>query len=317
MRRIGLIGCGVVGERLGARILRAGYELRIHDRHQEKCRGLLAQGAVWAGGPAELGLSCEAVVSALPRAEDVLDALLSGDGAWSTMRPATLHVDTSTIGVACARALHGEAAKRRIRYLDAPLSAAEATESGPGLTLFASGNADHYDLARPLLQAMAEHVHFVGGPPGKGQVVKIVNNLASHAMTVVLADALAMGLKAGVSIELLRAALHDGTAQCRLLDEMLPASSFRGDWRPGLRLDLAIKDLALAEELASETSVDQHALAKVRAIYEDAVRRGWGSLSSHAVLRLQEEAAGVSFRSAIFERIPSSGGPRSDREPPA
>jgi 3-hydroxyisobutyrate dehydrogenase len=318
MKRIGLLGCGVVGQHLGVRILHAGFELRVHDRHREKADKLLARGATWTTSPAALGSDCDVVVSALPGAEDVLSALLSPDGVWSSAPPGTLHVDTSTIGVACARTLAAEATKLRIRYLDAPLSAAAAIDSGPSLTLFVAGNADHYDLAKSLLQAMAENVHFFGGPPGNGQVVKLVNNLASHCMTIVLADALAMGLKAGLSIDLLRAALHDGIAQCRLLDELLPATAFRGDWRPGLRLDLAIKDLALAQELASAMAVELHLVPEVRSIYEEAQRKGWGDLSSHAVLRLQEEAAAVSFRSSIFERLrpPDDVARDGDDQPP-
>ena len=311
-KRVGLIGCGVVGRHLGARLLQAGFEVRVHDRHREKTDALTARGAVWSPSPSSLGSECGTVVSALPRADDVVDALISPDGAWTSMAKGSLHVDTSTIGVACARALAAEAKRRKIRYLDAPLSAAHVADTGPTLALFVAGNADHYDLARPLLSAMAEHIHFLGGPPGLGQVAKLVNNLTSHCMTIVLADALAMGMKAGLSIELLRSAIHDGTAQCRLLDELLPAGAFAGDWRPGLRLDLAVKDLALAEELSRETAVEQNFLRATRALYEEAADRGWGELSSHAVLRLQEERASVSFRSSIFERLSGT----NDAEPP-
>ena len=302
LKHIGLIGCGVVGVRLGSRLLRAGFQLAIHDRHRERGEPLLAKGAAWVDRPAELAQGCHALLSALPQADDLRDALLGEHGAWSAAAPGTIHVDTSTIGVAAARTLAEEARRRRLRYLDAPLSAAEASLEGPRLSLFVAGNADHFDLAGPLLRALADHVHYTGGPPGSGQAVKLVNNLVSHGLTVILGDALALGLKSGVPIELLRSALHDGTAQCRILDELLPASVFRGDWRPGLRLDLALKDLALAEALAEETGVAQPLLGLVRARFEEARARGWGAQSSHAILRLVEESAGVSYVSPIFQR---------------
>jgi 3-hydroxyisobutyrate dehydrogenase-like beta-hydroxyacid dehydrogenase len=303
MRRVGLIGCGIVGGELGMRLLRSGFEVHVHDKHRDKADALLAAGAVWMDRLADLGRHSDVLVSSLPRPEDVQEALLGPDGAWAAAPPKTLHVDTSTIGVACARTLAAEAARRRIRYLDAPLSAAEARDEGPALTLFVGGHADYFDLARPLLHTLAEHVHFVGGSPGYGQVVKLVNNLASQAMTVALADALAIGVKAGVPIELLRAALHDGTAQCRLLDELLTVSILRRDWRPGLRLDLALKDLALAQELSRQTGAEAWLLDEVRAVHERALERGWGEASEHVVFRLKEEAAGVSFRSPIFEQV--------------
>lgn len=306
MKRIGLIGCGVVGQTLGARLLHASFELSVYDRHPERVAPLIERGAVAAESLLALAAGRDALVTALPRAEDVREALLAPGGAWTAAESGLLHVDTSTIGVACARVLAAEAGKRRIRYLDAPLSAAGTEDSQPRLALFVGGNADHYALALPLLRSLADRIHFFGGPPGKGQVAKLVNNLTSHGLTVLLGEALAMGLKAGLPIELLRASLHDGTAQCRVLDELLPASAFGGDWRPGLRLDLALKDLSLAQELSEETGVEQHLIAQLRSIYERARERGFGQLSSHAVLRLVEEAANVSFRSSIFERLPAT-----------
>jgi 3-hydroxyisobutyrate dehydrogenase-like beta-hydroxyacid dehydrogenase len=89
-----------------------------------------------------------------------------------------------------------------------------------------------------------------------------------------------------------------------LLDELLPPSAFRGDWRPGLRLELALKDLDLAEDLSRETEVEQHLLPTVRSLFEEARRHGWADLSAHAVLRLFEQSARVSYRSAVFEHPP-------------
>lgn len=300
--RVGLLGCGIVGQALGSRLLAAGCALHVHDRHRAKAEALVQRGAVWCAAPDTLAEGCEAIVSSLPRPEDVLKALLGNGGAWSSAPPRTVHVDTSTIGMEAARALAAEARVRRLLYVDAPLSAAEPHPSGQRLTLFASGNADHFDAARPLLQVIADHVHYLGGPAGKGQAVKLVNNLVAGGLTVLLGDALALGLKCGVPIELLHAALHDGTAQSRVLDDLLPVSAFRGDWRPGLRLDLALKDLALAAGLAQEVGVEQGLLQGIRSRFEQAQARGWGALSHDVVLRLVEESSGVSYASPIFRR---------------
>jgi 3-hydroxyisobutyrate dehydrogenase-like beta-hydroxyacid dehydrogenase len=302
LKRIGLIGCGIVGHALGTRLLSAGWELQVHDRHRAKADSLVLEGATWCASPRELAEGCDTLLSALPHPEDVLQALLGEEGAWPAAPARTVHVDTSTVGLECARTLAGEARARGLRYLDAPLSAAEPHPSGQRLTLFASGNADHFAAAGPLLRVLADHVHYVGGPPGKGQVVKLVNNLVTDALTVILGDALALGLKCGIPIELLHATLHDGTAQSRLLDDLLPISVFRGDWRPGLRLDLALKDLGLAQALAGETGVEQGLLEAVRTRFERARARGWGDLSADVVLRLVEESAGVSYVSPIFQR---------------
>jgi len=79
---------------------------------------------------------------------------------------------------------------------------------------------------------------------------------------------------------------------------------FRGDWRPGLRLTLAEKDLRLAAELAAEVGVEITALDAIRDAYRRAADKGWGELSMYAVIRLAEEAAGAPLRSTIFEKLP-------------
>jgi 3-hydroxyisobutyrate dehydrogenase-like beta-hydroxyacid dehydrogenase len=194
------------------------------------------------------------------------------------------------------------AAARRIRLLDCPLSRGGVAESGAEIVVWVGGNPDHFALARPVLDGFADRITYCGGL-GQGQVAKLVNNFVTHALTVVLGDALVMGVRAGGSVDLLRNALHDGTAQNRLLDELLPASVFRGDWRPGLTLTLAVKDLRLAEELTAEVGAELSTLDSVRGAYRRALEQGWGDLSMYAVIRLAEEAADTPLRSKIFESL--------------
>lgn len=301
-----------MGRALGSRLLRAGYPLEVHDRTAAKAGPLIEAGAGWCGSLSELGRDVHAIVSALPGPAEVEAALAGEGGAWSAASRGTLQIETSTIGVAGVRRVSARAAEAGIRYLDCPISRAASGPEGAALSLWAGADADDFDRARPLLETLADHVRYCGGI-GQGQVTKLVNNVVAHALVLILGEALAAGVKAGASIDLLRAALHDGTAQNRLLDELLPASAFRGDWRPGLRLDLAIKDLRLAAELAVEGGVHLTGFDALLRSYEEAAARGWGGLSSYAVVRLAEEAAGVTLRSRVFEAL----APRRAEEPKA
>jgi 3-hydroxyisobutyrate dehydrogenase len=296
-----------VGRRIGARLIDRGWSLRVHDHTQAKAAPLLDEGAEWADAPFALAEGCDVLISALPGPEEVESVVLGEHGLWSQAPPRTIHIELSTVGLACIRKLGAAAASRKIRLLDCPLSRGAAGEHGAELTVWVGGHADHYDLARPVLDAIADRVMYCG-PLGQGQVTKLVNNLVTHALTVVLGDALALGVRAGGSVELLRAALHGGTGQTRLLDELLPASLFRGDWRPGLRLTLADKDLRLVAELAEELGVEITALDAIRNAYRRSIDKGWGDLTMYSVIRLAEEASGVTLRSSIFERGQSPKG---------
>jgi 2-hydroxy-3-oxopropionate reductase len=303
--RVGLVGCGTVGTRIGTRLIARGRTLWVHDRTKAKAASLLGAGAEWAETPARLAEGCDFLISALPGPDEVEAVLLGAGGLWSTASPRIVHADVSTVGLACIRRLGEAAVERKIRLLDCPLSRGGASERGTEVVLWVGGNVDHFALARPVLADFAERITYCGGL-GQGQLAKLVNNLVTHVLTVVIGDALVMGVRAGGSVDLLRAALHDGTAQSRLLDELLPASVFRGDWRPGLQLTLAEKDLRLVAELAAEVGVEITALDAIREVYRRAEEKGWGGLTMYAVIRLAEEAAGTSLRSPIFERLPSS-----------
>jgi 3-hydroxyisobutyrate dehydrogenase len=301
--QLGLVGCGTVGARIAARLIRRGRSLRIHDRNPHKARPLLDAGATWADSPAQLAEGCDVLLSALPGPAEVEAVLAGPDGMWSTAPARTIHLELSTVGLACIRRLGEVAAKRHIRLLDCPLSRGTVTERGAELVFWVGGNVDHFDLARPFLDDIADRVTYCGGL-GQGQVAKLVNNLVTHVLTVVIGDALILGVRAGATVELLHAALHEGTGQTRLLDELLPASLLRGDWRPGLRLDLAAKDLRLVAELADELGVSITSLDDVREAYRRGIEKGWSALTMYAVIRLAEEANGVELRSSIFENLP-------------
>jgi 4-hydroxybutyrate dehydrogenase/sulfolactaldehyde 3-reductase len=293
--RVGLLGCGTVGRRIGSRLLERGRDVLVHDHTHSRADALVEHGASWVESPAELGESCDVLISALPGPPEVESALLDESGLWSHARSRTIHIEMSTVGLACIRRLGEAARERSLRLLDAPLSRGGSSEHGADLVVWVGGHMDHIELARPVLNDIADRVLPCGGL-GQGQVTKLVNNLVSHVLTVVIGDALAMGVRAGGSLELLRAALHEGTAQSRLLDELLPPSVFHGDWTPGLRMTLAEKDLRLAAELAAETGVEIAVLEPVLAAYRRGIEKGWGDLSMYAVVRLAEEAAGVKLR---------------------
>jgi 3-hydroxyisobutyrate dehydrogenase len=293
--RTGLVGCGVVGRLLGSRLLKARHALTVHDAERSRAAALLDAGAAWASSPRDLAGRSELIVSSLPGPDEVRAVATGEEGIWSGAAPRTLHIETSTVGPDCIRELAREAASRKVRFLEAPISSGGAGESGYRLVMWVGGNADYFDLARPVLDVLADEVAYCGRM-GNAQITKLVNNQVALSLGVVLGEALTLGVRAGVPLEVLRIALRQGTAQSRMLDEMLPASVFRDNWEPGLRLDLALKDLALLAELAEANGIELPVAGRVTDAYRRASERGWDACSAHSVIRLAEEATGVELR---------------------
>ena len=164
-----------------------------------------------------------------------------------------------------------------------------------------------------MLDAIAKYVMYCG-PAGNAQIVKLVNNVTTLAFARVLGETLSLGVRAGVPLETLRAALAWGTAQNRLSDEHFGNSVFVGNWRPGYRVDLAKKDVLLARELAAEAGVPLRVADDLLETIAELERRGWFRRSIHSLVRLAEEAAGVELRLQPFagrEVLPEEG----DAEP--
>jgi 3-hydroxyisobutyrate dehydrogenase-like beta-hydroxyacid dehydrogenase len=304
--RTGLVGCGVVGRVLGTRLLRAGHGLTVHDMDESRAATLLEAGAQWATSPGDLARRCELIVSSLPGPDEARAVATAGDGIWSGASPGTLHVETSTVGPDCVRDLARAAASQRVRFLEAAISSGGAEETGYRLVMWVGGNVDYFDLARPVLDVLADEIAYCGRM-GNAQIAKLVNNHVAFSLAVVLGEALTLGVRAGVPLEVLRIVLRQGTAQSRMLDEMLPASVFRDNWEPGLRLDLARKDLALVAKLAQDTGIELPVADLVAGSYRRASDHGWDSRSAHSVIRLAEEATGVELR------IGSASGPAREK----
>ena len=295
---VGLVGCGIVGTHLGTRLLRAGHTLKVHDIDATRAESLLAAGATWAALPRTAGEGCGLTIGALPGPDEDRAVLLGDDGLWAAAEEGLVHLDCSTVGPDCARRLAKKARARKVRYLDAPISRGALTERGPLLVMWIGGDADLFDEFRPLLETLADRLSWCGGV-GHAQITKLINNLVTQSLAVTLGEALTLGVRAGVQLESLRGALRQGTAQNRLLDEMLPFSAFRDEWRPGLRLDLAAKDLGLATDLAAEHGLKLPLTKRVVKEYQRALEQGWAGSSCHSVLKLAEERAGVTLRSIL------------------
>lgn len=298
--KLALVGVGVVGCYIGKALIEAGHELVIHDVDPEAGGSLHDLGARTAASVAEATSLSEAMISTVPAPEDVMEITLGADGVLATAAPGYLHIMTSTIGTQAARELAESSKRAGQLFLDAPLSAGPLGDQGRmQLTVWAAGPIEGYIRARPVIEAFAPYCLFCG-PAGDAQTVKLVNNLTTLALAKVLGETLTLGVKAGVPLELLRAGLTWGTAQNRLMDESFGLSVFSGDWRPGYRVDLAAKDMRLADALAESVDLKLSETAPLLELFDELIRRGWRDRSVHSMLRLAEEKAGVKLRLQQF-----------------
>lgn len=212
--QLGFLGMGAMGSRLATRLLKAGYPLLVYDRTPEKTRPLSRLGARVADAPHALAAQVSVVFSSLSDDQAVEDVLQGheGQGALAGARPGTTFVEMSTILPQTSRTLAAAARGRGVDLLDAAISGSTPQVEAGTMTLLVGGDAAAYERTLPILSALTPHCFYLG-PSGMGATMKLVVNTLLGVSIQVLAEALALGEKAGLE----KARLLDVLAQTAVI----------------------------------------------------------------------------------------------------
>jgi 3-hydroxyisobutyrate dehydrogenase len=268
--KVGFIGLGHMGGPMSRNVLAAGHELVVHDVRPDAAAGLLAAGASWAGSPREAGEDREAVITMLPGPLQVEEVLLGPGGLLAGLPAGATWIDMSTSIPAVADKVRAAAGSGRA-VLDAPVAGGITGASDGTLQIFVGGATEDYLRMRPLLEVMgdSERILHVGGH-GAGYTVKLMLNLLWFASVTLTAEALTIGVRAGVDVATLRGSLLASAAASHFLEHDVLSVLERGDFDDSFALALACKDLGLAVDLARQTGVPAEMSAMVEQIYRRA-----------------------------------------------
>jgi len=291
---VGLIGLGNMGSGMAGNLLKAGYPLVVHDLRPEAVAAAVARGAQAATSVADLARRVDVVVTSLPGPPEV-EAV--GGALLEAMRPGAVWVDTTTSRPTLIRRLEPRFRTKGLHVLDAPVSGGKTGAATRNLAVMVGGERSVYERVRPVLEAIGDKV-FYAGAIGAGSVCKLAHNMVGHSVRQAVAEALTLGVKAGVDAEAVWEGLRRGAlGRMHYLHEGMPKTVFRDAYDPPMfSLALARKDIGLATELARELDVPMPMTNLAEQLAIEAMNRGWGGLDNNVVFRLQEEAAGVEVR---------------------
>ncbi|MAY70033.1 MAG: 3-hydroxyisobutyrate dehydrogenase [Halomonas sp.] len=300
--QIAFIGLGNMGAPMAANLVGAGHQVRVFDLVESAMATLEEQGASRASSALEAAEGAEVVVSMLPAGAHVKALYLGRDGAAGLLdqlssRP--LLLDASTISPDDARLVAGEAAKRGLAYLDAPVSGGIGGAKAGTLTFIVGGDADAYEQARPVLEAMGKNL-FHAGPSGSGQVAKICNNMLLGILMSGTAEALSLGVKNGMDPAVLSEIMKQSSGGNWALNVYNPwpgvmeGSAASRDYQGGFLTDLMAKDLGLAWELALESRASVPMGSQARNLFALHSAQGNGGLDFSSIQALYRagEASG-------------------------
>ncbi|MGZ4191879.1 MAG: NAD(P)-dependent oxidoreductase, partial [Solirubrobacteraceae bacterium] len=242
---VGFVGLGAMGGRMAARLRAAGHALIVCDRDAGAVKAAVDAGATVAPTPREVADAAPVVMVSLPHPDVVREVALGADGlaGGSALE---VYVDLSTTGVAVAQEVAAGLAAHDVAAVDAPVSGGPAGAEAGRLTVMLSGPDAAVDRARALVEAFAGNMFVVGGEAGQGQAAKVINNLMSACSIAITAEAMVLGVRAGLDPGTLLDVIHVSSGANNAASDKFPKQVLTRAFAHGFRLDLMSKDVHLA-----------------------------------------------------------------------
>lgn len=291
--KIGFIGLGTMGAPAALNLIRAGHMLTVCDLDPSRADDHLALGAEWADTPAAASQGADIVFTMVFGPSQIESVMRAPDGLLDALGDGQIWIDMTTNSPTLSRALASEASRRGAFAIDAPVTGAVDGARSGNMTQFAGGDAGAVERARPVMEVMGP-VHYMG-PNGCGAITKLASNQLWAIHAAAMGEALVMGVKSGVPLERLWPALSLGASDSWCLHHDAP-SVFAGHYDPSFTLDLCEKDLNLIVAACDAATSPAPVTRLVRAQFEQARTTFGGDKGELHVVKLEEDAAGVSLR---------------------
>lgn len=280
---IGFIGVGVMGEPICRHItVKSKARMLVHDREQEPVARLCAHGAASADRD-QVALESDLIFLSLPSGEIVEQVVLGEGGLLEKGRAGQVIVDLSTSPASITRQIAEALGKAGIRFADAPVMRTRAAAEAGTLAVPVGADDDVFALIRPYIAMFASDIVHAGGV-GAGQVVKILNNMVLYETVLALAEARAIGVRAGLDAQRLFDALSMGSADSfALRNHGMKAIVPQSFPERAFPVSYAKKDLMYAVKLADEVGVDACGAKNLVACFDKAIAAGYGEKYAPAI----------------------------------
>ena len=291
--KVGYIGLGVMGGPMALNIAKAGFDLVVNDIDRAKAEPQTDAGAVWASTPREVAEAADIILTSVPGPPQVAAVADGPDGLLAGLSDGKVWADMTTNRPSFVRELGDKVAARGAVMLDAPVTGAVDGARRGELTIFVGGEAETLARCQPIFDVMGKTV--ASGKLGDGNVVKLITNQLWFTHARILGEGLALGAKAGVDILVLWEAIKASVGDSFVAHHDAP-SIFAGHYDPSFSVALCLKDLGLTTELARDIGVPVALTEKVEELFGDAKTAYGGDAPELTVVKLVEDAAGVSLR---------------------
>lgn len=294
--KIGFIGLGIMGKPMSKNLLKAGHELVVYDINTAAVAELVDAGASSVLSPQDVAAACSVIILMLPNSPQVKDVVLGEGGVIKGIKPGSTVIDMSSIAPGVSQEVAAALAEVNVELLDAPVSGGEPKAIDGTLSIMVGGKAAVFSQFKDLLLTMgASAVHC--GDVGAGNTTKLANQVVVALNIAAVSEALILGKKAGVDPAVIYQAIRGGLAGSTVMDAKTPMM-LAGNFKPGFKIDLHIKDLANALDTAKEVGAPMFLTSHVYEILKLLHAEGKGQNDHSGIVEFYEALAKTQLRDA-------------------
>lgn len=294
MAKLGFIGLGIMGKPMAKNLLKAGYELIVYDIVREAVEELKSAGAEAADSIGQVTEAVDIIITMLPNSPHVKEVVLGAGGVLESASKGTIIVDMSSISPIASKEIAAECDKKGVILLDAPVSGGEPKAIDGTLAIMVGGNEEAFKKVEEILLVMGSSAVLVG-EIGSGNVTKLANQIIVALNIAAMSEAMVLATKNGVDPEKVYNAIRGGLAGSTVLDAKMPMV-LEGNFKPGFRIELHIKDLQNALDCAHTVNSPIPLTANVMEVMQALKCDGMEKNDHDAIIRHYEKLAGVEVR---------------------
>ncbi len=238
---VGFIGLGIMGKPMAMNIQKAGHTVYAYDHHMERAEELIAAGGVACSCGKEVADKSDVIITMLQNSPNVESAIFDENGLAEGLSAGKCIIDMSSIAPLASRDFAKRLAEIGVDFLDAPVSGGEPKAIDGTIAVMVGGKEGTFAKYEDLLKTMASTVTLVG-EVGAGNITKLANQMIVAINIAAISEAYSLAKKAGVDPARVYEAIRSGLAGSTVMDQK-SQKIFNGDFIPGFRIELHIKDL--------------------------------------------------------------------------
>jgi 3-hydroxyisobutyrate dehydrogenase-like beta-hydroxyacid dehydrogenase len=293
---IGFIGLGNMGAPMARRLLAAGHKLVVYDTRNDAVAPFVALGAQLASSPQDVADRVETVMASLPSLQ-VSQKVALGDGGVVHGKRIRRFVDLSTTGSRVAAEIFHALARNNIVQIDSPVSGGVGGAAKGTLAVMVSGPKAEVEALKDVLSVFGR-VFVIGEKPGMAQTMKLANNFLSATAMAATAEAVAMGVKAGLDPKVMIDVINAGSGRSTASEQKFPQSILPRSFDYGFATGLMLKDVRLCVEEARGLGVPDEVMSAVLDQWEITNSEFGGNSDFTVIVKMIEKRAGVTVGKA-------------------